>query len=117
MGPARRARGARAAARWLRVGDGGGGDGQRELPGSSSGGGGEAESAGVATATAIDLLRDALEVTEKALGKNHAIAIETMCELAAAHKRAGDSPAARRLDEERRARRAGKHRRGGTRAR
>ena len=100
------ARGARiAAARWLRVGDGGDGDGQRELPGSSSGGGGEAESAGVATATAIDLLRDALEVTEKALGKNHAIAIETMCELAAAHKRAGDFPRARRLDEERRARR------------
>jgi len=88
------ARGARrAAARWLRVGDGGGD------------GGGEAESAGVATATAIDLLRDALEVTEKALGKNHAIAIETMCELAAAHKRAGDFPRARRLDEERRARR------------
>ena len=100
------ARGARiAAARWLRVGDGGDGDGQRELPGSSSGGGGEAESAGVATATAIDLLRDALEVTEKALGKNHAMAIETMCELAAAHKRAGDFPRARRLDEERRARR------------
>ena len=58
-----------AAARWLRVGDGGDGDGQRELPGSSSGGGGEAESAGVATATAIGPpLRDALEVTEKASG-------------------------------------------------
>ena len=86
-------------------------------PGSSSGGGGEAESAGVATATAIDLLRDALEVTEKALGKNHAIAIETMCELAAAHKRAGDFPRARRLDEERARGGARKHRRGGTRAR
>jgi len=91
------ARGARrAAARWLRVGDDGDGGG---------GGGGEADSAGVATATAIDLLRDALEVTEKALGKNHAMAIETMCELAAAHKRAGDFSRARRLDEERRARR------------
>jgi hypothetical protein len=33
------------------------------------------------------------------------MAIETMCELAAAHKRAGDFSRARRLDEERRARR------------
>ena len=63
-------------------------------------------SAGIATATAIDLLRDALEVTEKALGKTHALAIDTLCELAAAHKRAGDFPRARRLDQERQERRA-----------
>ena len=100
-----------AAARWLRVGGGGGGghlsDGTRFSPRRES----EPilrESAGVATATAIDLLRDALEVIEKALGKNHALAIETLCELAAAHKRAGDFPRARRIDEERARRRRSK---------
>ena len=101
-----------AAARWLRVGGGGDGgghlsDGTRFSPRRES----EPilrESAGVATATAIDLLRDALEVIEKALGKNHALAIETLCELAAAHKRAGDFPRARRIDEERARRRRSK---------
>jgi hypothetical protein len=47
-------------------------------------------------------------VIEKALGKNHALAIETLCELAAAHKRAGDFPRARRIDEERARRRRSK---------
>jgi hypothetical protein len=101
-----------AAARWLRVGGGGGGghlsDGTRFSPRRES----EPilrESAGVATATAIDLLRDALEVIEKALGKNHALAIETLCELAAAHKRAGDFPRARRIDEERARRRSNRN--------
>ena len=101
-----------AAALWLRVGGGGdvGGhssDGTRFSPRRES----EPilrEGAGVATATAIDLLRDALEVIEKALGKNHALAIETLCELAAAHKRAGDFPRARRIDEERARRRRSK---------
>jgi len=101
-----------AAARWLRVGGGGDGgghlsDGTRFSPRRES----EPilrEGAGVATATAIDLLRDALEVIEKALGKNHALAIETLCELAAAHKRAGDFPRARRIDEERARRRRSK---------
>ena len=101
-----------AAARWLRVGGGGGdighlSDGTRFSPRRES----EPilrESAGVATATAIDLLRDALEVIEKALGKNHALAIETLCELAAAHKRAGDFPRALRIDEERARRRRSK---------
>ena len=101
-----------AAARWLRVGGGGDGgghlsDGTRFSPRRES----EpilGEGASVATATAIDLLRDALEVIEKALGKNHALAIETLCELAAAHKRAGDFPRARRIDEERARRRRSK---------
>ena len=92
-----------AAARWLRVG---GGDGESEPI--------LRESAGVATATAIDLLRDALEVIEKALGKTHALAIETLCELAAAHKRAGDFPRARRIDEERARRRRRGNARGST---
>ena len=100
-----------AAARWLRVGvggDGGGGDGDGESKPILR------ESAGVATATAIDLLRDALEVIEKALGKTHALAIETLCELAAAHKRAGDFPRARRIDEERARRRRRGNARGST---
>jgi hypothetical protein len=105
-----------AAARWLRVGGGGDGDGggERKRDGTRFSPRRESEpilreSAGVATATAIDLLRDALEVIEKALGKNHALAIETLCELAAAHKRAGDFPRARRIDEERARRRSNRN--------
>ena len=102
-----------AAARWLRVGGGGDGSGERKRDGTRFSPRRESEpilreSAGVATATAIDLLRDALEVIEKALGKNHALAIETLCELAAAHKRAGDFPRALRIDEERARRRRSK---------
>ena len=103
----------RAAARWLRVGVGGvsaPSDGplsrwrSRGTEPSVSVPFAVRQNAEVATATAIDLLRDALEVTEKVLGKNHALAIETLGELVAAHKRAGFFPRAQRLDRERRAR-------------
>ena len=56
----------------------------------------------LAIASAIDLLKRALEICKRVLGAGHSETLRCMCELATAHRRAGEFPRAERLYTERR---------------